>query len=191
MSSDKHWCSAKTCIRFEFSLWMSGKKQQLKKNAVKTNLGLFMSTPSIPWASPGRCPEESWLLGCHFLQVIWNVFAFPHLAKNEYGSYLWFPENLNKIFIGFAHIGMAKRIQNASGAPYFWVPCSHKCHCSLGLHGVKVRAMHFADFWSQKFSWKPQASNNYHMSWIICHTALISQRNTDLLVRWFVYKSMS
>ena len=86
------------------------------------------------------------------------------------------------------HIGMANRTQNASGAPYFWVPCSHKCHCSLGLHGVKVRTMHFADFWSPKFSWKPQASNNYHMSWIICHTALISQRNTDLLVRWFVYK---
>ena len=44
---------------------------------------------------------------------------------------------------------MAKGTQNASGAPYFWVPCSHKCHCSLGLHGIKVRTMHFADFGPQ------------------------------------------
>ena len=151
MSSDKHWCSAKICVRFEFSLWMSGKKQQ-QQNAVKTYLGLFMSTPSLPWASPGRRPEESWLLGCHFLQVIWNVFAFPHLAKNKYGSYLWFPENVNKIFIGFAHI---LAWQNVHKMPL--VQFIFGCHVptSVTVHwvcmGKEVRTMHFADFRSPKF----------------------------------------
>ena len=141
-----------------------------------------MSTPSIPRASPGRCPEESWLLGCHFLQVIWNVFAFPHLAKNEYGSYLWFPENLNKIFIGFAHI---LAWQNVHKMPLTMFP---QVSLFIGFAWCKGTHNAFCAFLVPKFSWKPQASNNYHMSWIICHTALISQRNTYLLVRWFVYK---